>query len=66
MKPEKHQFGFIFVQSATQQISQQTIEKSCRNFIAEVTPHLAQPANSQRKKSFPIFISIKEQMRLKA
>ena len=33
MKPEKHQFGFIFAQSPTQQISQQTIEKSCNDFI---------------------------------
>ena len=50
MKTEKHQFGFIFVQSPTQQISQQTIEKSCRNFIAEVTPHLAQVCKIPEKK----------------
>ena len=50
MKQEKHQFGFIFAQSSTQQISQQTIEKSCRNFIAEVTPHLAQVCKIPEKK----------------
>ena len=51
MKQEKHQFGFIFAQSPTQQISQQTIEKSCRNFIAEVTPHLAQVCKIPEKKN---------------
>ena len=50
MKQEKHQFGFIFAQSPTQQISQQTIEKSCSDFIAEVTPHLAQACKLPEEK----------------
>ena len=42
--------NLIFVQSPTQQISQQTIEKSCRNFIAEVTPYLAQACKLPEEK----------------
>ena len=50
MKPEKHQFGFIFAQSPTQRISRQTIEKSCRDFIAEVTPYFAQACKIPEKE----------------
>ena len=66
MKQEKHQFGFIFAQSPTSTINRQSIEKSCNDFIAEVTPYLAQACKLPEEKSFPIFTSIKEQMRLKA
>ena len=50
MKQEKHQFGFIFAQSPTPTINRQSIEKSCSDFIAEVTPHLAQACKLPEEK----------------
>ena len=50
MKQEKHQFGFIFAQSPTSTINRQSIEKSCNDFIAEVTPYFAQACKIPEKE----------------
>ena len=50
MKQEKHQFGFIFAQSPTPTINRQSIEKNCNDFIAEVTPYLAQACKLPEEK----------------
>ena len=50
MKQEKHQFGFIFAQSPTLTINRQSIEKSCNDFIAEVTPYCAQACKLPEEK----------------